>query len=315
MQEKRENVYPEQDCMSLDGFCTYVRLGMEKKLGKNYKVFVEKVYKNNLSLQGLHVVEEGSQVSPIIYLDAFYERYQEKPELLEELEEEILVFYKNHKTCSYMNLEIAHFQDWEQVKSSICFKLIHKEQNKERLAQIPHIEMLDLAIVFYCLVDKNPETQASIMVEKQLMNCWEKSVDDLYAIAKENTPRLFPYEFEDMDKVLADLMEISIDFLREMLPKRKALKQYVLSNTTKLNGAASILYDGVLKKIANKLGSDLIIIPSSVHEVLLIKDDGTFAISDITEMVKEVNAKEVEPDEVLSDHAYRYVRNLDKVIM
>ncbi len=316
MQEKRtKNDYPEKDCMSLEGFCTYIRLGMEKQLGSRYQVFVEKVYKNNICLQGLHIIEEGSQVAPVIYLDAFYDRYREEPELLAKMEQDILCFYYIHKPCGQMKVDTSSFENWEQAKSRICFKLINKEQNREMLARIPYFEMLDLAIVFYCLVGRDSEGPASVLVENRLMEYWGKSANDLYNAAKQNTPYLFPYKFGSMQQVLAEEMGMPVEFLTQILPIGRNPQMYMLSNNAGVNGAASILYDGVLKTIADRLGSDLLIIPSSINEVLILKADGDFSISDVTEMVKEVNAEEVAPEEVLSDHAYRYVRALDKIVV
>lgn len=316
MQEKgTKNYYSEKDCMSLEGFCAYIRLGMEKQLGSRYQVFVEKVYKNNICLQGLHIIEEGSRVSPIIYLDAFYDRYRKEPELLAKMEQDILCFYNIHKPCGQMKVDTSSFENWEQAKSRICFKLINKEQNREMLARMPHFELLDLAIVFYCLVGRNSEGQASVLVENGLMEYWGKSANDLYNAAKQNTPYLFPYEFGSMEQVLAKEMEMPVEGLTQILPIGRSPQMYILSNNTGVNGATSILYGGVLKSIADRFGSDLIIIPSSINEVLILKADGEFSISDVTEMVKEVNAEEVAPEEVLSDHAYQYVRALDRITM
>lgn len=316
MQEKRtKSDYTEKDCMSLEGFCTYIKLGVKSKLGSRYRVFVEKVYKNNVCLQGLHIVEEGSSVTPVIYLDEFYERYVKKPELLDKLEEKIMIFYNNHKYSNHMKIDISSFENWEQAKTRMCFKLIHKEKNREMLAGIPYMELLDLAIVFYCLIGRDSEGQASVLVENRLMEHWGKSAKDLYDAAKKNTPYLFPYEFESIEQVLARKMGIPEELLTQILPMERKSGMHILSNNSGVNGAASILYNGVLKSIADRLGSDLLIIPSSINEVLILKDNGSFSISEITEMVKEVNTKEVEPEEVLSDHAYRYVRSLDKMVI
>ena len=183
------------------------------------------------------------------------------------------------------------------------------------LARMPHFELLDLAIVFYCLVGRNSEGQASVLVENGLMEYWGKSANDLYNAANQNTPYLFPYEFGSMEQVLAKEMEMPVEGLTQILPIGRSPQMYILSNNTGVNGATSILYGGVLKSIADRFGSDLIIIPSSINEVLILKADGEFSISDVTEMVKEVNAEEVAPEEVLSDHAYQYVRALDRITM
>ena len=83
---------------------------------------------------------------------------------------------------------------------------------------------------------------------------------------------------------------------------------YVLTNESKLNGAACILYENVLYDFAQKLGADLYILPSSVHEVILLPKLSMFEKDELVNMVKEVNTEGVAADEVLSDHVYEYNR-------
>ena len=82
----------------------------------------------------------------------------------------------------------------------------------------------------------------------------------------------------------------------------------VLTNESKLNGAACILYENVLYDFAQKLGADLYILPSSVHEVILLPKLSMFEKDELVNMVKEVNTEGVAADEVLSDHVYEYNR-------
>lgn len=313
--QERKSFNQETRGMSLDGFCTYVKIGIKNILGGNYTVFVEKVYKNNVCLQGLHILEKGSQLAPVIFLDGYYYRYREELNTIEELERQILKCYYDNKPCGQLKVDATLFTDWDKVKNKICYKLIGVEQNRELLKTIPHMEFQDLAIVFYYLLGNVNGEQATILVNNLHMEIWNKNVNDLYAMAKINTPYLMPYELASIEEVIAQFMGVPVEEVLSEFPKEMFLEMYTLTNAVKINGAACMLYEGLLKSIAERLGSDLIIIPSSIHELLIMKDDGRMDKTYIRLMVMEVNEKEVALDEVLSDNVYRYIRKLDKVVM
>ena len=88
---------------------------------------------------------------------------------------------------------------------------------------------------------------------------------------------------------------------------------YVLTNKEKLQGASTILYSDVLSTFAEKKNTNLWLIPSSVHEWIIIPDDGNMNRETLSEMIKEVNGSQLAPDEVLSDHPY-YFDRLSKVL-
>jgi len=90
---------------------------------------------------------------------------------------------------------------------------------------------------------------------------------------------------------------------------------FVATNSKKVNGAGVILYDGLLRTFAEKIGGDFFILPSSVHEVIFVPANGDIDARHLIQMVKEVNATEVAPDEVLSDNVYMYHADEDFVEM
>ena len=90
---------------------------------------------------------------------------------------------------------------------------------------------------------------------------------------------------------------------------------YVLSNKSKLNGSGCILYQNLLRSLGKKLESDFYILPSSVHEVLLIPADDQDSYEELTAMVQEVNATQLANEEILSDHVYYYSREAEKLCM
>ena len=83
-------------------------------------------------------------------------------------------------------------------------------------------------------------------------------------------------------------------------------KMLVLSNPSFLNGAASLFYENCMDRISEAVGGDFVILPSSVHELIVLKDDGSLDYNDLAETVRNVNRTMVKPSEFLSDHVYRY---------
>ena len=82
----------------------------------------------------------------------------------------------------------------------------------------------------------------------------------------------------------------------------------VLTNESKYCGAACMLYEGLLRNLSDEIRSDLFIIPSSIHEVLLLPDEGEFSEEELSALVCEINAHFINPSEILSDHVYRFKR-------
>ena len=79
-------------------------------------------------------------------------------------------------------------------------------------------------------------------------------------------------------------------------------------------GASVMLFKDPLRDFANYMGHDLYILPSSIHEVILLLDDEYVQSSEeLREMVRETNRMVVDQEEVLSDHIYNYDREKDEI--
>ena len=129
------------------------------------------------------------------------------------------------------------------------------------------------------------------------------------------TYNLYQYigTFNDDIKVVRN-DKITIEEIEKMKCDDK-IDMYVLTNEKRINGAGTIFYDGLLKKFADKIEKDLIIIPSSIHEVILIPSDNGITDEEVNEMIDEVNENELETVEILSNHMYLYRRKEDRIYM
>ncbi len=315
--------------MRFHTFIFHVLQKIQEDMDKHVKITVCDVPKNNgIVLTGLTFSQDGINISPTIYLDKFYQEYEEG-QSIEEIVEEIKKIYHQSKMEGDLNMDF--FTNYENAKENIVYKLINYEKNRELLEDVPHRKYLDFAIVYYYLVNREEFSNASILIHNKHMENWGVDEKELFAVAKNNTPGLLPAHFCGMMEVLKELTEEKDSFLDRILEERcvndadeiKMLVEihirkdetgmYVLSNESRLFGAVAMLYEGMLKKCANQLNADLYILPSSVHEVIILADEGQIDKDKLEKMVREVNATQVEPEEFLSDFVYYFSRKTGKI--
>ena len=264
---------------------------------------------NGIILNGLTVMGENCNISPTIYLNEFYEAYENGIMTLGGVVDEVMDTYDRNKVNQ--SVDMNRFMKYELVKDKIIYKLVHAEKNSELLADVPHIRLYDLAIVFQCLVAEEAIGNATVLIHNAHLKLWRIDEKELYKDAIANTPYLLPYEITAMQEIIRQLLELDED-----LPIEEGrLPMYVLSNKTRIFGAACILYPNVLKDFANKLESDLYILPSSVHEVILLPASEVENANELEDMVCDINETQLKPEEVLSNSIYYYSRKEDKLCM
>lgn len=298
--------------MNYQEFKYHIANTIQSELGSDTKVTIQDILKNNdTHLDGLTILSAKYNLSPTIYLNYYFRQY-EKGRPLSQIKQDILSTYREN--CPSGSIDISFFTDYDKVKSRIIFKLINYERNQKLLQEIPHYRFLDLAIVFNCLLDSGPSGNATILIYNHHLNFWNITRDDLYALAAANTPQLLKYDLRNMTDVLKELLRGD----ESMIPKEDLsgpYPMYVLSNQYKLNGSVCILYQNLLKDFANRLDSDLYILPSSVHEVLLIPAFEHTSCQELSKMVTDVNSSQLSREEILSDHVYYYSRENQQLTM
>ena len=146
-----------------------------------------------------------------------------------------------------------------------------------------------------------------------MLKCWGISVEQLYLAAKENTPRLLNADFQTMRTVICQLLGKNC---QEACPEdcQEESYMYVLSNQFRHFGAICMLYDRVLEDIANQIDEDFYILPSSIHEVIILPVSCSPSLTEINDMIVEINETQVTEEEVLSDHAYFYSKNEGRLL-
>ncbi|MEG1596504.1 MAG: DUF5688 family protein [Lachnospiraceae bacterium] len=250
--------------MNYSDFKSTILTQIQHRVGYEKKVQIQEIIKNNhVPLDGLSILEAGNNISPTIYLNSYFLSFKNGTSI-PTICDEILLLYEKNRSPSPIDLEF--FTNFSKIKDKIVFKLVNLEKNKILLKEIPHIPYLDLAIIFYCLVDAGERGNITILIRNQHLKLWNITDKELYDLAAINTPFLLPDDFNSMTSILESYLETQ-SISNELPGSTYALcPMYVLTNSSKLFGAACILYNGMLKKIAETLQSCFYILPSSVHE-------------------------------------------------
>lgn len=299
-------------------FQTKITNSLQSHLGSDYALLLQKVPKNNGTLlDGLCITRKEQKVSPTIYLNSYYERYLEGIPF-NSIVEEILQIYQDN--MSVTNLDFSVLNDFTQLREKVVYKLIHTASNKDLLNTIPSIPYLDLSIVFYLYLGKNEAGQMTALIHNDHMKAWGTDTGELYHLSLINTPKLLPAQLRSMAAVMRSIAKEHLgsdyreEFIDDLLSAPTVSPLYVLTNSSGICGACTILYPNQLKNFANMVEKDLVILPSSIHEVLLIPYNDTISFAELAHMVSHINRAEVPVEDRLSDQVYLYSRDHDAVI-
>lgn len=318
--------------MTLEQFVNKVRNEVHAYFGDRLSITAQKIMKNNgIELTGLIFMEKGSDIAATIYLDSYYEEYEEGTPL-GEIVRRLIQAYEEHRPAEKLNLDF--FRDYEQVRPRLACRLVNLEKNREMLEQVPHQVWLDLAVVPCCILLGDELGCACILIRYSHMRYWKIDEKELMEEARRNMRQILRPECVAMKDFLYEMMRQAVaDQLPEAEPGREAEQEqlldriagllarqrdsgrkemFILSNTQHFYGASVLLYPDVLEHLAGgKRG--FFILPSSVHEVLLLADTGKESRFELYRMVNEVNERNVPLEEFLSDCVYYFDRKEGKI--
>lgn len=308
-------------------FCEFAKRVQEEAAricGEAYEVRIQEVRKNNgVTRTGLFLRKEEEPVGAVVYLDPYYRRWGrgkgEAP-----IGEVARLVCEAFPESGRQEIVAAEFYDFESLRHRIVYRLVSRERNEELLKEVPWVPFCDLAVVFAVVLRDSAEGCLTFLIYHQHVELWGTDVETVRRAAEENTPRLLPCRFLSFE----DLLQGSGGFScleggisgragkdRDPAGTSEEEPYYVLTNEKGVNGAAALLYDGVLREISDRFGRDLVLLPSSVHEVLVIPDKGDLRMEDLAAVVRMINETEVLEEDVLSDRVYRYRRETGTVTL
>ena len=285
--------------MMYELFIEKVVEAVKNEVGTGFDVTVNKVTKNNnLVLDGLVIKATTSNIAPTIYLNSYFDKFSDGVMDLDDVVESIIDTYSRHNSVTF---DVSTFTDFDAVKNRICYKLVNTASNKNLLKDVPNRQLFDLSVVYYVMVAVEDDATGSILIHNNHLSFWDVTEDDLYKEATINTEKLLPAGIKSMFDTLSEMVDM------EDLPNTDDF-MYVLTNKEKLQGASTILYPDVLSTFADRKNANLWLLPSSIHEWIIVCDDGNMNRETLSEMIQEVNSTQLAVDEILSDHPYYYNR-------
>ena len=283
--------------IQFEDFCETMRKTIQERLPE-YDVKIQKILKNNRKEKVcLQILSEDAPIVPCIYLEPFYEDFLSSDATMERLTEDVLTAYENSKELRDRDFKdnLNWISDFEKCKDKLYYRLLNTNMNEELLNTIPHMAFMDLSIVFYLFLKDGAGSISSILVTNLILNMWGVTVSDLMQHSKENTPKLFPLKICSMSSMLneflpgnsafpdAECASIADDFL-------------IVTNERNVNGAAVLLYSNLMDELLEKYPElekavRLIILPSSIHEFLVLRSAlDRMDLDGLQEMVRAVNA-------------------------
>ena len=289
--------------MNINEFAEKMKIALTDILQKEIQS-VSPLKLNNVRLCGIVIVEPDSNISCTIYLEPFFERFLDTGDW-EQTVSDILSFYDNNRVAD--SFDSKWFHNFGQIRRNLFYRLINYKENQELLSSVPYTRFLDLAKVYYadCQIG---ETAGSILIHHKHIEEWGITEDELIATAEENTPILYPVKLKPLSFVLGLGDDIC------PLPGMSG-HMFVLSNTENQNGAASVCYKDVLDNFSQKIKDDLVVLPSSVHETILLPLQEKSKLDSLKEMVYDVNRTILDRSEFLSDNVYVYNRQDKQLII
>lgn len=283
--------------MSYEGFKEYFWEQLKNTLSEGIELQEQNCLKNNdLQVEMLTCKEEGKNLTPRIRTREFYDLYRQQG-MKTAVEVAIEILGDRRKVDVHKVIE-----PWEVMKSGVNVEVINYEWNQERLKKekMVYEKILDLAIVF--TVNLREDKDFKMTITSGLLEQWKITKDELISVAYENF-------------AMADYAIISYeDVMEQLLGLRIESELCVLLNRSKLRGASGMLRIDLLQDLADKKESDLLILPSSVNEVLLLaEEDNILDMDSVKKMVEDINRDYVDEEERLSDNIYTYKRKTGKI--
>lgn len=314
--------------MRYELFLQVIKEDLEKRLGNDYQIALRSIPKNNgVVLDGISICKKTEAIAPTIYLNDFYQELLDgKP--LSRICDRLHQLYLTNPELPYLDSRVL--SAYQEIKGHIVYKLINTRSNSLLLKRLPHVSFHDMSMVCYLLIEQRENGYITALIHKEHLKAWGIREKELFRTAMENTPSLLPPVIRPMSEVLKRLAQETLgedyqeDVLNALLEAAEARRMeqnpifpllYVLTNPAGINGATCMAYPQVIKDFADRIGQDLLILPSSIHEVLLTADDSNYNYEDMSLLVKDINETEVPPEDRLSNQVYRYSRKEDQITL
>lgn len=313
---KEERIRVKQ--MDFEKFVNRVMEDIKKYLSQedqNVDFAVEHQEKLNDQYTALRIT--GRTITPNINLEYFYREYEDGRSfrsIMSEIAESIEMVPPK--------FEQDVLNDFEKAKELLFIRLSSVEKNADYLEKVPHTIVEDMAITYHLIIEIGEQGVASATITNEYLEKYGATVEELHKLALENSEKIFPANIDNIlgvmqKQIAADMKkegmdEETINMILDELPPMENPAMTIVTNDVCVNGAAVIFYPGVFEEIAERTGGDYFVLPSSVHETIILPDTGEYSTEELTAMVSDINANVVEERDRLTDEVYHY-DSIDKV--
>ena len=311
--------------MNKEQFIDLVTSHILEYLPKEYKdaqvEVMERTKNNDTLLHGL-IIHSGEkkemEAAPIFYLEPYFDAYRfgekDMEDVMHELARDYLQVIRNMPQFDLPEMTK------EGIKDRIFVKLVNTRSNQEHLKDLVSLPVDGgFSLTVYIDLDA-PRKDAMIQVTKELASRMDFEERELMQTAMKNTIKAHPAELVEMQKVMMDMaglrkLEPGDNLLQDGCAPAENLSMLVLSNHDKVLGATVLFYPEVKGQIAEATGGSYYVLPSSVHELIILPDNGTFDERELARMVQSINSCEVSPEEQLGNKVLYYNASIDRLMV
>ena len=290
---------------------------MEKKLGDGYRIFPKDVTKNNnLSLHGIFIHKKDESIAAVVYPDEYFIFYGAGLMTLEEIADELI--QRCHTEEVPQNIADT-VQNFGMAKDMVRIRMVNYAANSAELRHIPHRKFLDLAATYYIDTELAAGENAAIVISDKLLEIWDVGEEVLYRIGMENLLARDGCHTVDLRSIVREVLQEEMDreaeALFDMIEAETEINagMYVATNKNHFHGSACLLNIPFLREFADSRGSDLIIYPASLDELLILPVRGRNRDCMDTEDIRQINMSSVPREKCLSNSIYLYDRAKQEV--
>lgn len=274
---------------------------LDNLAGSDRQVTDRVIPKNNgLMRDAFYISLPGSEIAPTMYYRAMFEEYcagatvqQLASDALKIADESIAVKF------SFRDL------DSDYVKKNAFVVVVNAAANEQMLKTCPHKLLAGgLAVCAKFHVDIGLDNKGTIQVNNELLSHLKLTKDEVLDWAISNTSKE-QFFCKNLGSFIKDMLFEGADEIADP-SEFEEISAYVLMLPGGSYGAAALACNDVLERTMEQVGEDCYILPSSLHELLLIPKSTGFSVEELQEMVESVNSSQLLPEEILSNRVFEY---------
>ena len=299
--------------MNFNEFTEFMKQHIEESLPKgfqdaNVEVRVFPVNKLNDDYLGLSLAGESIKVTPTLNLNALYEAYNEKPEWITWFVDQATNILLNET----IDINFQELNDYESLKKHLFIRVSNAERNSDILAHAPHRQIAGLAITYHIMVASDENGTATALIKNDMLKNLDIDEKQLHEDAMKNAQELAPARIVPMSEfMIENMLEEGMDpefveIFRHDAEATGKVDPFIVTTSKNVFEAAALFYPGVMEQLSENYGTDLVILPSSTHEFIVLPDEGERDFDGMKEMVSSINEADVAPSEQLADDVFHY---------